>query len=303
MQGMKESLSKQILGRLNQEHPTFRRAGMRSPSFPVNCKDLPQIAVWRVLSSVWTELVGIGIVVGFPGAFANSEPAEHLPSQKIRALIVTGVDYPGHDWRATSRKLQEILSKDPHIEPRIVEDIEILATDLIYDYQVLIIHFKNYGPPRREAEVYRNLEQFVKKGGGLLLTHFACGAFEEWPGFIRIAGRVWDKNKRAHDPWGKFDLRIVDPEHPIVRNIASFEINDELYTCLGGEESIHLLAVARSRVDGQDYPMIFVRTVDRGRVVHSVLGHDLRAYEPEAYQEVLRRAVRWLASAKPIEAP
>ncbi len=248
-----------------------------------------------VLMRIW--LAWAGIWAGICGVSAKSEPAS-ASSQKIRVLIVTGVDYPGHDWRGTSRKLQEILAKDPQIEARIVEDIEILATDVIFDYQVLVIHFKNYGPPRREADVYRNVESFVKRGGGLLLTHFACGAFEEWPEFVRIAGRVWDKTKRAHDPWGTFEVRIVDSEHPIVRDISCFEISDELYTCLGGEENIRVLAVARSRVDGQDYPMIFTRELGEGRVVQSVLGHDLRAYEPEVYQEILRRAVRWLASGK-----
>jgi len=246
------------------------------------------IAMWLALAGIW---------IGICGASAKAESLA-TTSEKIRVLIVTGVDYPGHDWRGTSRKLQEILTKDPQIEARIVEDIEILATDVIFDYQVLVLHFKNYGPPRREADVYRNVEAFVKRGGGLLLTHFACGAFEEWPEFVRIAGRVWDKNKRAHDPWGPFEVRIVDTEHPIVRGISSFEISDELYTCLGGEENIHVLAVARSRVDGQDYPMIFTRQLGEGRVVQSVLGHDLRAYEPEVYQEILRRAVHWLASGK-----
>jgi len=244
------------------------------------------IGMWLALAGVW---------MGICGASAKSE-SPVTSSEKTRVLIVTGVDYPGHDWRGTSRKLQEILTKDRQIEARIVEDIEILASDVIFDYQVLVLHFKNYGPPRREAQVYRNVEAFVQRGGGLLLTHFACGAFEEWPEFVRIAGRVWDKNKRAHDPWGPFEVRIVDREHPIVRDIFCFEISDELYTCLGGEENIRVLAVARSRVDGQDYPMIFTRELGEGRVVQSVLGHDLRAYEPEVYQEILRRAVRWLAS-------
>lgn len=213
----------------------------------------------------------------------------------IRVLIVTGDDYPGHDWRTTAAMLRDILRADPDVDARIVEEIEFLASDVIFDYHVVVIHFKNYGVPRRAEKIYSNLEKFVEEGGGVLLTHFACGAFEEWPGFVRIAGRIWDKEKPPHDPWGKFTVRIVDKEHPITQGLDDFETADELYTCLGGEEEIRLLAVARSRVDGQDHPMIFVREVGRGRVVHSALGHDKIAYQAETYREILRRAIRWLA--------
>ncbi|MCS7239192.1 MAG: ThuA domain-containing protein [Thermoguttaceae bacterium] len=228
----------------------------------------------------------------FPAASQEGKGAD---KPGIRVLIVTGQDYQGHDWRATSRALREILAQEPGVDARIVEDIEFLASEAIFDYSVVVIHFKNYGPPRREKAIYENLQKFVEQGGGLLLTHFACGAFEEWPGFVRLAGRVWDKNKRPHDPHGRFIVRIVDQAHPITRGLKDFETVDELYTCLGGEEAITVLAIARSVVDGQNYPMIFVREVGRGRVVHSALGHDPVAYQAEVYQQILRRAVRWLA--------
>lgn len=231
-------------------------------------------------------------------AISAGNASEVLASGKprvIRVLIVTGEDYIGHDWRSTAPVLRDILRQAPNVDARIVEDIEFLASEVIFDYTVIVLHFKNYEAPAREDKIYNNLASFVDNGGGILLTHFACGAFEQWPGFVRIAGRVWDRQKRPHDPWGRFRVRIVDDEHPITKGLSDFETMDELYTCLGGEESIKLLAVARSQVDGEDYPMIFVREIGKGRVVHSVLGHDSRAYLSETYREILRRAIRWLA--------
>lgn len=237
----------------------------------------------------WAILLGAGF-----SHTGTAQEVDRPASTPLRVLIVTGEDYQGHDWRVTSRALRDILLQEPGVDPRIVEDIEFLAADAIFDYAVVVIHFKNYGAPRREKQVYENVEKFVEQGGGLLLTHFACGAFEEWPGFIRLAGRVWDKRKRPHDPYGRFTVRIVDRDHPITRELSDFEIVDELYTCLGGEEPISLLATARSVVDGEEYPMIFVRHVGKGRVVHSALGHDLRAYQSPVYQQIICRSVQWL---------
>ncbi len=214
---------------------------------------------------------------------------------KHRAMLITGVDYAGHQWKTTAPLVRKILEADGDIEVRIVEDIEILATDLIFDFQVLIFHFKNYDPPRRAAAVYSNIQEFQKRGGGLLLLHFACGAFEQWPEYVMVAGRIWDREKRPHDPWGRFTVRIVSTEHPITVGLSDFEIEDELYTCLKGETPIKVLAEARSKVDGLTYPMAFVVESGAGRVFHTVLGHDARAFESPTVQVLLRRAVRWAA--------
>jgi hypothetical protein len=129
----------------------------------------------------------------------------------------------------------------------------------------------------------------------LVLYHFALGAFEEWDGFVDLAGRIWDKTKRAHDPHGPFTVNIVDPDHPVTRGMDDFETVDELYTCFGGETPIHLLATARSKVDGQDYPMAFVLEVGQGRVFHTPLGHDVRAVTMPGPAELIRRGCLWAA--------
>jgi type 1 glutamine amidotransferase len=161
------------------------------------------------------------------------------------------------------------------------------------------MHFKNYDPVKNERQVQQNLIRFVEQGGGLVYFHFACGAFEQWPDFVRLAGRVWDKKKRGHDPHGSFTVQIVDKDHPVTRGMADFTTTDELYTCLGGDPPIHLLATARSKVDGQDYPMAFVFELGKGRVFHSPLGHDVKAIEPPGVGQLFRRACLWAAGREP----
>jgi type 1 glutamine amidotransferase len=221
------------------------------------------------------------------------------PAKPTRVLLVTGVDYPGHPWKLTAPAIRDLLQQNDRLEVRIVEDHEFLATDVIFDYDVVFLHFKNYDPTKRAEQVQENLKRFVNEGGGLVLYHFACGAFEPWAEFEQIAGRVWDKKMRAHDPRGPFTVTIVDKEHPLTRGLSDFETDDELYTCLGGDKPIHVLATARSKVDGLDYPMAFVFDYGKGRVFHTPLGHDVKAVTMPGPADLLRRGCLWAAGQEP----
>ena len=131
------------------------------------------------------------------------------------------------------------------------------------------------------------------------MVHFACGAFQEWPEFVELAGRVWDPKLRGHDPHGKFNVKITGEEHPVTKGMTGFETVDELYTCLTGKIPVKVLATARSKVDGKDYPMAFVLNYGKGRVLHSVLGHDVQALANPDVARLFRRACAWCARLEP----
>jgi len=105
---------------------------------------------------------------------------------------------------------------------------------------------------------------------------------------------------RGHDPHGAFRVDITQVKHPITEGMKAFETTDELYTCLAGSTPIEVLATARSKVDGKDYPMAFVLNYGKGRVFHSVLGHDAKALSPAAVAELYRRATAWAAGLTPV---
>ncbi len=234
-----------------------------------------------------------------------SIPAPPSPQPKSKVLIVTGVDYPGHPWRETAPALRAILARDARLEPVIVENPAELGSPRLRDWDVIILHFMDWETPGPDAAARENFRAAIAGGKGLLLTHFACGAWDggEWPEFARLAGRVWDPKLRGHDPHGTFRVEIADTAHPITRGLASFEILDELYTCLAGDAPIRVLAQSTSRVDGRNYPMAFVLDYERGRVFHTVLGHDARAYaNDQGVGELLRRGCAWAAGLPPVAA-
>ena len=214
-----------------------------------------------------------------------------------RVLLVTGVDYPGHLWRQTAPVLASAIQKDPRLSVFTVEDPNFLDSSAINKYDVIVLHFQNWEQPGPGTLARENLRKFVEGGKGVLLLHFACGAWHgEWPEFGDLVGRIWGgQGVRQHDPFGVFTVEVAQPDHPIMRGLTAFETKDELYTCLVGDHPIQVLAQARSKVDGKFYPMAFVSTYGKGRTFHCPLGHDAQALSVPAVQELFRRGCVWAA--------
>ena len=235
-------------------------------------------------------------LVAFVTLFLSSVTLTVAQEKPIRVLIIDDKSPGYYADMHTEVTLRNIIRQDKRFEVVLVQDAEILGTDVPFDYDVLLLHLKNYRTPKRNAAMQANLEKFVTEGGGLFVFHFACGAFEDWAGYEKLAGRVWDPKLPAHDPYGRFPVRIIDKTHPITKDIDNFEIQDELYTCLRESKiPIHVLAEAVSVVDGKTYPMAFVLENGKGRIFHTTLGHDDRSLSVSGFQTMIKNALTWCA--------
>jgi type 1 glutamine amidotransferase len=221
---------------------------------------------------------------------------------ELRVLLVTGIDYPGHAWRETAPHLVATLQKDARLRVDVLSDPYRLDRFDLSPYQALVMHFMNWERPEPGDRAKENLRGFVDRGGGLVLVHFACGAFSNWTEFPKLAGRVWD-GKNTHDPRGPFRVDLVTTEHPVTRGLVAYETDDELYIGLTGESPVEDLATARSKVTGRDHPMAFVHRYGRGRVFHTPLGHDLKALQVPGTMELIRRGCAWAAGGPPVAPP
>jgi len=268
---------------------------MNTETNPNRPSRLPVGALTRALVCLFVAAGGVWFAAARPPA----DPAPAKP--RARVLLVTGVVYPGHLWRQTAPLLAETLRKDPRLEVFTIEDPQFLDSSALARYDVVVLHFENWDHPAPGPNARANLRQFVEGGKGVVLLHFACGAWhDEWPEFVNIAGRVWAGQKvRQHDSYGPFRVEIVKPDHPLMHGMADFDTQDELYTCLTGDVPIEVLAQAKSKVDGKYYPMVFVSNCGKGRSFHCTLGHDVKALSTPSVQELFRRACAWAAGLPP----
>ncbi|NLS90831.1 MAG: ThuA domain-containing protein [Planctomycetaceae bacterium] len=247
-------------------------------------------------------MLGFCALVALPAAQSSAGEAA---KESARILLITGEDYPGHKWKETYPVVKAELEKDPRLTVDVLTDLKSLATVRLSDYDAAVLHFKNYDPEVPGRKGFDNLAGFVEQGGGLTILHFGCGAFEEFKDdFTRLAGRVWfgaktPPGRRGHDPHGEFTVNTAKVDHPIVKGMEDFTTVDELYSCLEGETPITVLATAVSKVDHKVYPMVFVLQYGKGRVFHSVLGHDTAAFAAEGPAELHRRGCAWTAGLEP----
>ncbi|MDX9868738.1 MAG: HEAT repeat domain-containing protein [Kiritimatiellia bacterium] len=217
-----------------------------------------------------------------------------------RVLILTGLEHH-NNWRQITPVLVDALKEDPRLEVSVSEDPRIMTqAAALAGYDCFVLFYNNSDKRSAPPGALETLKAAVESGRGLVLVHFASGAFFDWtrkrvdPAFGQIAGRVWNPQFRAHDPHGAFTVRLADPQHPILRGLRDFETRDELYTCLDGDAVIHVLADAVSRVDRKTYPLAFVLTPGKGRTFHCALGHDPQAFG-EAVRTLYRRGTVWAA--------
>jgi type 1 glutamine amidotransferase len=238
------------------------------------------------MSSSLVLLATLALVA--PGQPPRAEPAP------IRALSVTGIDSSAHPWKERSAAVSRALGAEKRFSVRVVEDPDVLARPEADQCDVLVLHFRDAQPLARADAICKNLVRLVNEGKGLVLIHGASGAFPNRADYRSLAGRTWGP-KYGHDPRGPFTVRIADRTHPITRGLSDFQADDELYFGLSGQQPIQVLASARSKKTGQDEPVAFVFTYDRGRVFSLVLGHDAKAIDMPGTAALLRRGCAWAA--------
>ena len=211
-----------------------------------------------------------------------------------RILIVTGDEFQGHAWQETAPEFASILRANPNLEVTITETPHVLASPVLNHYDAVFLHFKDYPDQLLVGEAeWMGLKRYVESGKGLIMTHFAIGAFEDWDGFVNLVGRVWNPEMRGHDAYGSFEILVPDNDHPITETLTDFQTIGELYTCLDGPDEIDVLCEAKSNVDHKNDPMAFTVPNSKGRVFQCTLGHDLAALKSEGTRELYRRAAAW----------
>lgn len=250
----------------------------------------------------WCAILLAGTSLAPVGFAQEAAPAAPASPARVRILVLTGNEYPGHLWRETAPLIARFLGDDRRLAVDVNEDPMFLASPRLGDYTVIVLNYLNWKCPDPGEQARANLERFVKNGKGLVIVHNACAAFQDWPEFREIAGRAWNpKRLRGHDPNGTFQVRMTCLDHPITKGLKPFETTDELYTCLLTEgRPVEVLAQATSKIDQRDYPMALVNHYGKGRVFLCVLGHDVKALSVPAVQELYRRGTAWTAGLPPV---
>ncbi|MCI0534113.1 MAG: ThuA domain-containing protein [Verrucomicrobiales bacterium] len=157
---------------------------------------------------------------------------------------------------------------------------------------VLVFYFWNHD---WAAKRYAQLDQFLARGGGLVMLHAACIADQDPEPLAERLGLSAQpvRTKYRHGP---VDLKLVaSRDHPITRGLPTrIHFVDETYWPMIGEMNrVEVLATAEE--EGKAWPMIWRFTKGQGRVFGSILGHYSWTFDDPLFRVLVLRGLAWAA--------
>ena len=217
-------------------------------------------------------------------------PRAVVDDSAIRVLILAGNDaHRWHNWERTAPALKALLERDSRLRVDVWHDIEDLAKKPLRGYHVILQNYVNWQDRRPLSDASKAaFTNFVSSGGGLVLVHFANGAFHyslpqaaasDWPEYRRLVRRVWNHEPAggqpasSHDAFGRFAVNFTATQHPVTAGLKAFEVSDELYFNQHGSEPIEPLITAVSTASKREEPLAWAYQYGEGRIFQTLLGH------------------------------
>jgi len=140
-------------------------------------------------------------------------------------------------------------------------------------------------------EQEKAIAEFVSDGGGFLSLHnsTALRRLDDKPSLYRD---VLGSSYNGHGPGDeKFDVRVVNSDHPITRGVKDYVAIDERHTPIIHADDITLLMEAvsgdKTSVNG------YVRTYGKGRICYLANGHNLEVLTNPEMQKLMANAALW----------
>ena len=224
----------------------------------------------------------------------------------IQVLLLTGAN--NHDWARSAPFCRKMMEDSGQFEVTLTEDPSAAMADraALDRYQLL---FLDYNGPEWSDAAKANFIDAVRSGTGVCVLHAADNAFGGWTEYEELCALMW-RDGTGHGQYHKFDVTMVDTEHPITRGLDPVmkDHPDELYHNLVHMHNApyHVLATAFSSPEsggtGKDEPMLLVKQYGQGRVFHNILGHVWKdgvmdTFENPEFQRITLRGCQWAAGA------
>ena len=240
-------------------------------------------------------------------------------TNRIDAHFVAAGKY--HDIDFARLEILKLLMEHPHIRTSVACDFS--NVERIDACQFLITYCCDLMPTK--AQIAR-IRKWVEKGGKWIALHGTNSILKlggengvetpnERPDVMEALGTQF----KAHPPIGTFKVEVADPTHPLVKGLADFEIEDELYLSHRTAEIDVLLKTEFEGIaDGfetaewsdKEVPILYLRPLGQGAVLYNTLGHcrghydlpeirpfnvkpDLCSWAYPIHYEILRRCLLW----------
>ncbi len=247
-------------------------------------------------------------------------------SDRIDVYLIAGGKY--HNIDHARLEIMKLLAEQPRIKVKVGADYSDI--DAICESDFIITYTCDVLPTEEET---KRLSEFIRSGKKWFATHgtnsilrflpkddgtFDVDTPEENVEFMEILGSQF----MSHPPIHEYQVEITQPDHPLVKDIPPFKVDDELYLCkFHGEHEVLLHTHWSEKVDEgfisdawmketDVQPVYYIHPYGKGQVLYLTLGHcrgkyDMQpiveeypvpeegAWRTEEFYELLRRGIKW----------
>ncbi len=244
---------------------------------------------------------------------------------KIKVLLIDGQN--NHDWKRCSPVMMATLEATGRfdIKRATISTKEEIAK-FSPDFEAYDVVLSNYNGRSWPEKTKASFVKYMKEGGSLVVVHAADNSFPKWKEFNKMIGLggwggrnekdgpyvYWKDGKFVRDkskgrggshgaPW-TYKVVVRDEDHPITRGLPKefLQVKEELYDRLRGPaENMNVLATSFAKGGSNRHePVLMTIKYGKGRVFHTVMGHDHKSMQGVAFQETLIRGAEWAATGK-----
>lgn len=245
---------------------------------------------------------------------------------KLKALIIDGQN--NHDWITTTPAMKWMLEETGRFTVEVFTATGAITEDRQPKFDAYDVIVSNYNGQDWPEAVRTSFTNYVREGGGLVIVHAADNSFGNWADYNEMIGvggwggrneksgpmLYWQDGKIVRDEspgsggtHGANHEFVVETraEHPILRGLPPkwMHASDEMYAKMRGPATnLTVIATAYSAPDkggtGKHEPILMVINFGKGRVFHTVLGHDTRSMYGTGFEVTLARGTEWAATGK-----
>jgi type 1 glutamine amidotransferase len=239
------------------------------------------------------SLIGLFLLI----SFAMDSSAQAKP---LRALLITGGCC--HNYPFQTQQLTNAVAKLGAVAWTVVTEggSGTQAEISLYDNPDwakgfdVVVHNECFADTTNSAYILK-ITSAHKAGVPAVVIHCAMHTYrstdiDDWREFLGVTSR-------RHDHQGKYPVKLVAPENPILQGVADNWVTamDELYVIEKIWPTAKALATSVSEQDGKTYPVAWINQYGPARVFGTTYGHSDEAWRDPDFLTLVSRGTLWAA--------